>query len=101
MGERETRVALLRDKLATEQGQIAMARDQLARQRATTTDEELTAKAAAHAEELRRANVLVAGLSDELAGAAPDAVAAALGEATRRADAVAAATTRWPSRCER
>jgi hypothetical protein len=88
LGERQTRVALLRDKLVTEQGHLAMAQDQLAHQRATTTDEELTAKAAAHSEELRRANVLVAGLSDELAGAAPDQVAAALGEATRRADAV-------------
>ncbi len=88
LGERETRVALLRDKLATEQGQVAKARDELVRQRATTTDEELSAKAAAHSEELRRANVLVAGLSDELAGAAPDQVAAALGEATRCADAV-------------
>jgi hypothetical protein len=48
----------------------------------------LAAKAAEDSEALRRANVLVAGLSDELAGAAPDEVAAALDEATCRADAV-------------
>ena len=33
LGERETRVALVRDKLATEQGQIALAREELTRQR--------------------------------------------------------------------
>jgi hypothetical protein len=88
LGERETRVALLRDKLATEQGQIALARDELARQRATTADEVLVAKAEAHEEEARRASALVAELSAELAGAAPDSVAAALSEAARRADAV-------------
>jgi hypothetical protein len=89
LGERETRVALLQDKLATERAQIVVARDLLVQQRATITDEELTARAAAHEEDLRRANVLVAGLSDELAGAAPERVAAALSEAARRADAVA------------
>jgi hypothetical protein len=88
LGERETRVALLRDKLATEQSQIALARDQLARQRATTTDEESAANAKAHEEDVRRANVLVAELSEELADAAPDTVAAALSDATRRADVV-------------
>ena len=49
LGERETRVALVRDKLATEQGQIALARDELTRQRAVTTDAELAVKAEAHA----------------------------------------------------
>jgi AAA ATPase domain len=88
LGERETRVALVRDRLATEHGQIALARDELTRQRGVTTDAELAVRAEAHEEEARRANVLVAELRDELAGAAPDQVAAALGDATRRADAV-------------
>ncbi len=88
LGERETHVALLRDKLATEQSQIALARDQLTRQRATTTDEELAANAEAHEEEARRANALVAELSVELAGAAPETVVAELSDATRRADVV-------------
>ena len=86
LGERKTRAALLRDKLVTEQGQITQARDQLAQQRATITDEALAVTAAAHEEELRRANILVAELSDELASAAPDTVSAALSDATRRAD---------------
>ena len=88
LGERETRVALLRDKLATEQGQITLTREQLARQRATTTDEELVVRAAAHEEEARRANALVAELGDELAAAAPDTVAATLRDVARHADAV-------------
>lgn len=88
LAERETRVALLRDKLATEQEQLGLTRDQLARQRATTADDELTAKAETCEQEARRANTLVADLSAELAKAAPDSVAAALGDATRRADEV-------------
>ncbi|MCV7301401.1 AAA family ATPase [Mycobacterium barrassiae] len=88
LGERETRVALMREKLTTEQGQLTLARDQLARQRGTTADEELTAKAETCEQEARRANTLVAELSAELAKAAPDAVAAALNDATRRAEEV-------------
>ncbi|MFI5510853.1 AAA family ATPase [Mycobacterium sp. NPDC051804] len=88
LGERETRVALVRDKLITEQGQITLARDELTRQRAAVPDRELAVKAEAHEEEARRANTLVTELREELAGAAPDAVAAALSDAARRAEAV-------------
>ena len=88
LGERETRVALLQDKLAGEQAQVALARDQLVLQRATSSDDELSATAEAHREGARRANALVAELIAELAGAAPDAVATALNDAVRRADAV-------------
>jgi hypothetical protein len=88
LGERKTRVALLRDRLAAEHDQITRARDELVRQRAITTDEELTANVEAHEEKAHRANTLVAELAAELAGAAPDAVAAALNDAERRADAV-------------
>ena len=102
LGERETRVALLREKLATEQGQIALARDQLVRQRATTTDEELAANAQAREEEVRRANALVADLSAELAGAQPDTVAAALSDADPSCRCGrGAATMRQPKRCAR
>ena len=87
LGEKETRAALVRDKLTTEQGQITLARDELARQRAATADAELAVKAAAHEEEARRANTLVAELRAELAASAPDAVAAALRDAERRAEA--------------
>lgn len=88
LGERETRAALVRDKLATEHGQIRMARDELTRKRAVTSDAELAATAEAHEAEARRASTLVAELRAELAGAAPDAVAAALSDAARRAGAV-------------
>ena len=88
LGEHQTRVALLQDKLASEQAQIALARDQLSLQRVASSDDELAAKAEAHEEGARRADALVAELIAELAGAAPDAVAAALNEAVRRADAV-------------
>ena len=88
LAERETRVALLRDKLATEHGQLTLAREELARQRAVNSDQELAVEADAHEEEARRASVLVAELDAELAGAAPDTVSAALSEASRRAEAV-------------
>jgi hypothetical protein len=88
LGEREIRAALLRDRLATEQGQIALMRDQLARERATAADEELTVKAEAHEEEMHRANALVAEIGDELAASAPDTVAATLSDVVGRADAV-------------
>lgn len=88
LGERETRVALLREKLTTEQGRLTLARDQLAHQRAITADEELTAKAETCEQAARRADTLVAELNAELAKAAPDAVAAALSDATRRAEEV-------------
>ncbi|MDG5485016.1 AAA family ATPase [Mycolicibacterium gadium] len=91
LGERETRVALVRDKLGTEQAQIMLARQELARQRAAADDGELAAKAGAHEEEARRASRLVAELREELAGAAPDAVAAALTEAARRVEMVSRA----------
>jgi hypothetical protein len=87
LGERETRVALLCDKLATEQGQITLARDELTRQRGVTTDAELSQKAEVLEEEARRANALVTELRDELAGANPDTVAAALRSAARRVEA--------------
>jgi hypothetical protein len=88
LGEREIRVALVRDKLATERGQISLERAELAQQRAAATDAELAVRAGAHEEEARRAHSLVAELREEHAAAAPDAVAAALRDAARRADMV-------------
>ena len=88
LGERETRVSVLREKLTTAQAEIALARERLAVQRAATTDDELAVKAEAQEEEARRANTLVAELSDELARTAPDSVAAALSDAVRHANAL-------------
>ncbi|MEO3761309.1 AAA family ATPase [Mycobacterium sp. B14F4] len=90
LGENETRVTVLRDKLVTAQTELAAARERLDAQRATLGDDELTARAEAHAEEARRAAALVAEIDAELAQTAPDAVTAALGEAQRCAEALAA-----------
>ena len=79
---------MLRAKLVTAQREIALARERLALLRATTSDDEVAVKAEAHEEQTRRANTLVAQLSDELARTAPDTVTAALGDAVRRADAL-------------
>jgi energy-coupling factor transporter ATP-binding protein EcfA2 len=90
LSEHETRLTVLRDKLATAQTELTLARGRLDSQRATAGDDELTVRAEACAEEVRRAAALVAELSDELAATAPDAVAAALSDAVCRADALAA-----------
>lgn len=91
LGEHETRVSVLQDKLASARAELVSAHGRLSTQRAAVGDDELTGRAEAHAEQARRAAALVAELSAELAQTAPDAVAAALDEAQRRADAAATA----------
>ncbi len=86
LGERQTRATVLREKLAAAQTEIGLARDRLAMQRATATDEELTEKAAAAQEQSRRAAALVAELAAELSHTSPDAVMAARDDAIGRAD---------------
>jgi hypothetical protein len=91
LGDKQTRATVLRDKLATAQTELASARERLDAQRATVSDDELTVRAAEHAEAAQRAAALVAELTTELARTSPDAVTAALREAVRRADALASA----------
>ena len=86
LGDRTTRVTVLREKLTTGLGQIAVARERLATQRATITDDELAANAEAREVEAGRAAALVADVGGELARTAPDDVTAALTDAVRRAD---------------
>lgn len=88
LGERATRVTVLREKLATAAAEIALARERLAELRAVAGDDELAVKTEAQGEEARRAAALVAELREELARTAPDSVIAALTDATRRADAL-------------
>ncbi|MGE2722946.1 AAA family ATPase [Mycolicibacterium celeriflavum] len=88
LGECETRATVLSEKLAGARSELALARERLEGQRATVGDDELALRAQAHAEEAQRAAALVAELNEELTRAAPDGVAAALQEATRRADAL-------------
>ncbi len=90
LGECDTRLTVLHEKLAGAQSELALARERLEGQRATVGDDELALRAQAHADEALRATALVEELSQELARAEPDAVAAALQEATRRADALSA-----------
>ncbi|MGV0789139.1 AAA family ATPase [Mycolicibacterium sp. XJ2] len=90
LGECDTRLTVLHEKLAGAQSELALARERLEGQRAAVGDDELAVRAQAHADEALRAAALVEELSKELARAEPDAVAAALQEATRRADALTA-----------
>ncbi|OBB76783.1 AAA family ATPase [Mycobacterium sp. 852014-52144_SCH5372336] len=90
LGECNTRSTVLHEKLVGAQSELAFARERLEGQRATVGDDELAVRAQAHADEALRATALVEELSQELARAEPDAVAVALQEATRRADALSA-----------
>jgi hypothetical protein len=88
LGEKTIRSTVLRDKLATVSQELAVASQRLAAQRETVSDDELAVLAEAHGEKSRRAAALVAELGAELAGTAPAAVAAALAEAVRSAEAL-------------
>ncbi|MFV9635443.1 AAA family ATPase [Mycobacterium neumannii] len=90
LGECDIRLTVLREKLAGARSELTLARERLQGQRATVGDDELAHRAQMHAEEALRATSLVEELSEEVNRAAPDAVAAALREATQRADAVSA-----------
>ncbi|ULE31553.1 AAA family ATPase [Mycobacterium sp. IDR2000157661] len=91
LGDKQVRVTVLRDKLATAQTELGNSRRRLDEQRSAIADEALAGRAQAHAEEARRAAELVAELSAEVAQTAPDAVAAAMAEAQHQADALTAA----------
>ncbi len=90
LGEKEIRVIAAREKLTTAQTEMAIARERLAVQRQSAGDDELTVRAAAHEEEKRRADTLVAALNVELADAAPDTAAAELDSAQRQAETLGA-----------
>ncbi|KUI04423.1 AAA family ATPase [Mycobacterium sp. IS-3022] len=90
LGQRETRLTVLTEKLTGAQAELALARERLDGQRAEVGDDELAVTAQAHADEAQRAATQVTELSGELACTAPDSVAAALDEAARRAYALAA-----------
>ncbi|KUI47151.1 hypothetical protein AU198_17335 [Mycobacterium sp. GA-1199] len=91
LGECDIRLTVLREKLAGARSELTLARERLQGQRATVGDDELAHRAQVHAEEALRATSLVEELSEEVNRAAPDVVAAALREATQRADAVSTA----------
>lgn len=71
------------DKLASQRAELAAVADRLAQQRAVITDEMLEATAAKELQAAQAAAGRVAELSDQLAAAAPDAVAAELADAAQ------------------
>ncbi len=85
--ERSTRATVLQDKVATGRAELTAVTDRLTAQRASVTDEALAATADADAQAAQAAERRVGELSEQLAAAGPDVVAAEL------ADAAAAAHT--------
>jgi AAA domain len=88
LAEKVTRASVLREKLTAARAELAVARDRLAVQRATVSDDALAVKAQTDEEEAQRATGRAAELRDELARSAPDTVTAALNDAVGRADAL-------------
>ena len=86
MGEKASRAGGLREKLTLATAELAAAQERLATARAGVSDDDLAVTAEADADHVRRANERVAAVRAELAQTQPDAVAAALNDAVRRAD---------------
>jgi len=83
--EVSTQATRLQDKLVTQRAELAVVVDRLTQQRATVADDKLTATADADALTARTAAARVAELAEQLAAAAPDAVAAELTDAIEAA----------------
>jgi hypothetical protein len=90
LGEKEIRAAATREKLTIAQAELVNAQDRLTAARTATPDDALAEQAAAHEEEVRRADALVVELGAELACAAPETVAAELDAAERQAEKLGA-----------
>jgi hypothetical protein len=83
LSEISATVTLSNDKLANQRAELAAVANRLAQQRAVITDETLEATAARDRQAAQTAAERVAELSQQLAAAAPDAVAAELADATK------------------
>ena len=83
--EVSTQATRLQDKLVTQRAELAVVVDRLTQQRATVADDKLTATAEADSSAAQTAAGRVAELAEQLAAAAPDAVAAELAEAVEAA----------------
>ncbi len=88
LAEKARESSIAQEKVTACLSELTVDRDRLAQQRATVSDDALLGKAQADMEKARRATGLVAGLGEELARCAPEAVAATLDEALRRVDAL-------------
>jgi hypothetical protein len=83
--EVSTQATRLQDKLVTQRAELAVVADRLTQQRATVADDKLTATADADALTAHTAASRVVELAEQLAAAAPDAVAAELTDAVEAA----------------
>ncbi|MDQ1463360.1 MAG: hypothetical protein QOC73_301, partial [Actinomycetota bacterium] len=81
-----TRVTVLGEKLATARAELTAIAERLARQRESQTDDELVLRVEAEGERRRTVADQVAAIEAELAGTAPDAVAAELDAAVGSAE---------------
>jgi AAA ATPase domain len=88
--EISTKATLSNEKVATQRAELAAVADRLAQQRAIVTDEKLEASADADLQTAQAAKGRVAKLSEQLAAAAPNTVAAELTDATEAAQALRA-----------
>jgi hypothetical protein len=83
-----TRATLSTDKLTTQRAELVAVADRLAQQRTAVSDEKLEAATANDLQAAQAADERVARLSQQLAAAAPDAVAGELTGATKAAEAL-------------
>ena len=90
LSEISTRATLLHDKLVTQRAELAVVADRLAEQRKAVSDEKLAATVDADQLGARAAEGRVVELSEQLAAAAPEAVANELADATEAAAALRA-----------
>ena len=86
LAEVSTRATLFQDKLVTQRAELAVEANRLALGRATVTDEQLAATVNADLKAAQTAEGQVVTLSEQLAAAAPDAVAAELADAVEAAE---------------
>ncbi|WP_193048263.1 AAA family ATPase [Mycolicibacterium baixiangningiae] len=90
LGQKATRLGVVREKLAAAQAELNIATERLAAARAVIADDALSVSAEADGEVAARAAARAAQLREELARCAPDAVEATLDDVTRRERALQA-----------
>ena len=86
--ETSTRATVLLDKVATQRAELERATNQLAQERASVSDEDLSASADSSQRAATAAQQRASEIAEALAAAAPGAVAAALADATRATESL-------------
>jgi hypothetical protein len=88
LAESSTGATVLQNKLEAQRGELDAATERLAQERASVSDEDLASAADAGRQAAENAERRVTGLTDELAAAAPDAVAVELAAAAEEANSL-------------